>query len=223
MNLTRFAIEHKTLTNFLVSLVFVGGIYSYFQLGQLEDPDFTVKTAVIITPYPGATPKEVELEVTDRIETAIQEMPELRYLTSISRAGLSIIKMEMKEEISADRLPQVWDEMRRKVGDIVPTLPPGVLKPDILDDFSFVFGFVLAVTGDGYTYGSRSGGIYSYFQLGQLEDPDFTVKTAVIITAYPGATPKEVELEVTDRIETAIQEMPELLGRSRWSWISPRA
>lgn len=149
MNLTRFAIEHKTLTNFLVSLVFVGGIYSYFQLGQLEDPDFTVKTAVIITPYPGATPKEVELEVTDRIETAIQEMPELRYLTSISRAGLSIIKMEMKEEISADRLPQVWDEMRRKVGDIVPTLPPGVLKPDILDDFSFVFGFVLAVTGDG--------------------------------------------------------------------------
>ena len=95
MNLTRFAIEHKTLTNFLVFLVFVGGIYSYFQLGQLEDPDFTVKTAVIITPYPGATPKEVELEVTDRIETAIQEMPELRYLTSISRAGLSIIKMEM--------------------------------------------------------------------------------------------------------------------------------
>ncbi len=152
MNLTRFAVEHKTLTNFLVFLVVVGGIYSYFALGQLEDPDFTVKTAVVVTQYPGATPKEVELEVTDRIETAIQEMPQLRYLTSFSRFGLSIIKVEMKQEYSAERLPQVWDEMRRKINDIVPQLPPGVLKPDIMDDFSFVFGFVLAVTGDGYTY-----------------------------------------------------------------------
>lgn len=152
MNLPRFAVEHKTLTNFLVFLLVVGGIYSYFTLGQLEDPDFTVKTAVVITQYPGATPKEVELEVTDRIETAIQEMPQLRYLTSWSRAGLSIIKVEMKQEYRAERLPQVWDEMRRKVNDIVPQLPPGVLKPKIMDDFSFVFGFVLAVTGDGYTY-----------------------------------------------------------------------
>ena len=152
MNLTRFAIENKTLTNFLVFLVFVGGIYSYFQLGQLEDPDFTVKIGAIITQYPGATPEEVELEVTDRIETAIQEMPQLRYLTSYSRAGLSIIKVEMQQEYTAERLPQVWDEMRRKIGDITPRFAPGVGKPDIMDDFSFVFGFVLAVTGDGYSY-----------------------------------------------------------------------
>ena len=95
MNLTRFAIENRTLTNFLVFLIVVGGVYSYFQLGQLEDPDFTVKIGAVITQYPGATPEEVELEVTDRIETAIQEMPQLRYLTSYSRAGLSIIKVEM--------------------------------------------------------------------------------------------------------------------------------
>jgi multidrug efflux pump subunit AcrB len=75
MNLTRFAVENKTLTNFVVFLVVVGGLYSYFELGRLEDPDFTVKTSVVITRYPGASPAEVELEVTDRIEQAIQEMP----------------------------------------------------------------------------------------------------------------------------------------------------
>ncbi len=152
MSLPRFAVENSVLTNFIVFLVFVGGIYSYFALGQLEDPDFTVKIGAVITPYPGATPEEVELEVTDRIETAIQEMPQLRYLTSYSKAGLSIIKVEMKQEYSADRLPQVWDEMRKKIRDVTPDLPPGAGKPDIIDDFSFVFGFVLAITGDGYTY-----------------------------------------------------------------------
>ncbi len=152
MNLTRFAIENKTLTRFLVALLVVGGMFSYTQLGQLEDPDFTVKIGAIITQYPGATPEEVELEVTDRIETAIQEMPQLRYLTSYSKAGLSIIKVEMKQEYWADRLPQVWDEMRKKIHDITPHFPPGVGQPDVMDDFSFVFGFVLAVTGDGYTY-----------------------------------------------------------------------
>ncbi len=152
MNLPRFAVERSTLTNFLVVLATVGGIYSYFALGQLEDPDFTVKIGAVITQYPGATPEEVELEVTDRIETAIQEMPQLRYLTSYSRAGLSIIKVEMQQEYWADRLPQVWDEMRKKIRDIIPNLPPGAGEPDVVDDFSFVFGFVLAVTGDGYSY-----------------------------------------------------------------------
>jgi multidrug efflux pump subunit AcrB len=152
MSLTRFAIENKILTNFVVFLLVVGGIYSYFELGRLEDPDFTVKTGAVITQYPGASPAEVELEVTDRIERAIQEMPQLRYLTSYSRAGLSIIKIDMRQEYTAEDLPQIWDEMRKKIRDIVPDFPPGAQNPNIIDDFSFVFGFVLAVTGDGYTY-----------------------------------------------------------------------
>ena len=152
MNLTRFAIEKKTFTNFVVFLLLVGGLISYFSLGRLEDPDFTVKTAVIFTAYPGASPKEVELEVTDRIEKAIQEMPQVRYLYSMSRAGVSIIKVDMKQDFPADALPQVWDEMRKKIRDVMPYMPPGVLHPEIADDFSFVYGFVLAVTGDGYDY-----------------------------------------------------------------------
>ena len=127
MNLTRFAIEHKTLTNFLVFLLVVGGLYAYLTLGRLEDPDFTVKVGVIFTQYPGASPEEVELEVTDRIEQALQEMPQLDTMYSFSRAGLSIIKVDMKQEYWADRLPQVWDEMRKKIRDITPRFPPGVL------------------------------------------------------------------------------------------------
>ncbi|MCZ6651814.1 MAG: efflux RND transporter permease subunit [Planctomycetota bacterium] len=152
MNLPRFAVEHKTLINFVVFLLVVGGFASYFGLGRLEDPDFTIKVGVIITRYPGASPVEVELEVTDRVEQALQEMPELDNIYSFSRAGLSIVRVEMKEEFWADTLPQVWDQMRKKIRDVTPYFPPGVLKPEIIDDFSFVYGFVLAVTGDGYSY-----------------------------------------------------------------------
>ena len=88
MNLTAFALEKKTVTYFAICLIALAGISSFFSLGQLEDPEFTVKTAVITTTYPGATPSEVELEVTDRIELAIQELHEIDYLESFSKAGL---------------------------------------------------------------------------------------------------------------------------------------
>lgn len=152
MNLPATAIERSTFTKFMVFLLVVGGVFSYFQLGRLEDPNFTVKTAVVMTAYPGASPEEVELEVTDRIEKAIQEMPQLDNLYSLSKAGLSIIKVDMKQIYMAERLPQVWDEMRKKIRDIRPQLPLAASPPEILDDFSFVYGFVLAVTGDGYSY-----------------------------------------------------------------------
>ncbi len=152
MSLPQISVEKKTVTYFVLFLILVVGSASYFQLGQLEDPDFTVKTAIVITQYPGASPKEVELEVTDRIETAIQELPQLRFLTSYSHAGLSIVKVEIKQEYWADRLPQVWDQMRSKIRDVRGTLPPGVLTPNVIDDFSFVYGFVLAVTGEGFSY-----------------------------------------------------------------------
>ncbi|UCG73286.1 MAG: efflux RND transporter permease subunit [Chromatiales bacterium] len=152
MNLTSFALEREALANFLVFLIVAGGIFSFFTLGKLEDPDFTVKTGVVITQYPGASPAEVELEVTDRLERAIQEMPQLDTLYSFSKPGLSIIKVDIRPQFTAAMLPQVWDEVRKKVRDATPDLPPGALKPDVVDDFSFVFGFVLAVTGEGYSY-----------------------------------------------------------------------
>ncbi len=152
MNLTSFAIEKRAISYFAVFLVTVTGIGAFFSLGQLEDPEFTVKTAVITTSYPGASPEEVELEVTDRIELAIQEMPQIDYLESFSRAGLSLIDVNIKEEYWSDRLPQVWDELRRKVRNVETSLPPGAGRPGISDDFGDVFGFQLAVVGDGYSY-----------------------------------------------------------------------
>jgi multidrug efflux pump subunit AcrB len=152
MNITDAAIQNRTVTYFAAFLLFAAGIASYFSLGQLEDPDFTVKVGLVITLYPGASPEEVELEVTNQIELAIQEMPQLDRMESWSRAGLSIVKVWIKQEFWADRLPQVWDEMRKKIRDIGSSLPPGVASPNVIDDFSFVYGFVLAATGDGLSY-----------------------------------------------------------------------
>ena len=152
MNLTKFAIENKALSYFVALLIFLGGIGSFFTLGQLEDPDFTIKKGVVVTRYPGASPEEVELEVTDRIEMAIQELPQLYHLYSISRAGVSMVKVEIKKNYWSDTLPQVWDELRKKIRDVTPELPPGAGKPDVSDDFNFVYGFVLGLTGDGFSY-----------------------------------------------------------------------
>ena len=152
MNLTALSIEKRAITYFGILLVVVGGIFSFFQLGQLEDPEFSVKTAVITTTYPGAGAEQVELEITDRIETKLQEMVELKNVYSNSRAGLSIIKVDIKSNYWSDQLPQVWDVLRKKVADVEPTLPPGAGKPNVGDDFGYVFGFLFAVSSDGFSY-----------------------------------------------------------------------
>lgn len=152
MSLTSLAIEKKNVTYFITFLLVAGGIAGFFQLGQLEDPEFTVKTAVITTFYPGASPTEVELEVTDRIEQAIQQMSQLKNVYSWSRAGVSIIKVDIKDEYWSDRLPQVWDELRKKIRNIRALLPPGASTPYVSDDFSEVYGFMLAITGEGFSY-----------------------------------------------------------------------
>lgn len=152
MNLAALALEKRPITYFAIFLVLAGGVFSYFQLGQLEDPEFSVKTALVTVAYPGASAEQVELEVTDRIETKLQEMVELKNVYSNSRPGLAIIKVDIKNEYWSDRLPQVWDVLRKKIADIEPTLPPGVGKPKVFDDYGFVFGFLLAISSDGYSY-----------------------------------------------------------------------
>ena len=152
MNLTVFAIKNKTTSYFIAGLLFLAGIAAFNSFGQLEDPDFSVKTAVVITPYVGASAREVELEVTDLLEKAIQEMPQLDYVESDSRAGLSTIKVNIKPEYWAEKLPQIWDELRRKVEDSLIYLPPGAGPPIVNDSFGDVYGHLLAITGDGFSY-----------------------------------------------------------------------
>ncbi len=151
MNLAKIAIEKKVVTYFVTFMMLLAGVASFFALGQLEDPEFTIKTALVVTSYPGASPTEVELEITDRIELALQELSAIDYVESFSSPGLSTVAIEINSAYWADRLPQVWDELRRKIRDIEADLPPGAGRPVISDDLGDVFGMVLALTGDGYT------------------------------------------------------------------------
>ncbi|WP_039984449.1 efflux RND transporter permease subunit [Vibrio owensii] len=139
--------------SWMVSLIFlIGGVFSFFELGRLEDPAFTIKDAQVVTSYPGATPQQVEEEVTYPIEKAIQQLTYVDEVNSISSRGLSQITVSMKNNYGPDDLPQIWDELRRKVNDLKGSLPPGANDPTVIDDFGDVYGILLAVTGDGYSY-----------------------------------------------------------------------
>ena len=152
MSLTAGAIEKKTVSYFAFVLIFVAGIASFFNLGQLEDPDFTIKTASITTMYPGANAEEVELEVTDKIELAIQHMKQVDFIESSSEAGISVIKVDIIPSFKTYEVPQIWDELRRKIREVEAYLPIGAGRPIVNDDYSDVYGHLLALTGDGYSY-----------------------------------------------------------------------
>jgi len=152
MNLSKAALDYKPITYFSIFLLLVVGILAYFNLGQLEDPEFSVKTAAITVNYPGATAEQVELEIIDLIETQIQEMTQLKHIYSMARPGQALIKVDLKSHYRAHELPQIWDVLRKKISDVEHRLPPGASKPVVGDDFGFVFGFLLGVTADGYSY-----------------------------------------------------------------------
>ncbi|EPE2694616.1 efflux RND transporter permease subunit VmeI [Vibrio alginolyticus] len=147
-----YFIRNRVISWMFALIFLIGGIAAFFGLGRLEDPAFTIKDAMVVTSYPGATPQQVEEEVTYPIEKAIQQLTYVDEVNSISSRGLSQITVTMKNNYGPDDLPQIWDELRRKVNDLKGTLPPGVNEPQVIDDFGDVYGILLAVTGDGYSY-----------------------------------------------------------------------
>ena len=151
MSLQQSAIDNGTVTWFAAFLILVGGLTAFFSLGQLEDPEFTIKTGIVSTSYPGASPTEVEEEVTEAIELELQKLKELNSLESFSRAGHSRIKVNIKASFGSDELPQIWDKVRSRAEAAALRLPPGAADPVVIDDFGDVFGLVLALTGDGFT------------------------------------------------------------------------
>ncbi|MGI9324865.1 MAG: efflux RND transporter permease subunit, partial [Pseudomonadales bacterium] len=152
MKLTEYCIDHPTTTLVLTALLIVGGLVSYTNMGRLEDPAFTIKDALVITPYPGASAAEVEEEVTNEIEIALQKLGQLKEIKSRSSRGMSIVTATMKDNYDQSLLPQVWDELRRKVGDAQRNLPPGAGTPYVNDDFGDVYGVFVAVYGSEYSY-----------------------------------------------------------------------
>ncbi len=152
MKITQFCIENRVTTLVLTVVLVIGGIISYGSMGRLEDPEFTIKDALIITPYPGASAAEVEEEVSDVIETAVQKLKQLLEVESRSTRGLSIVTATIKDRFDKETLPQVWDELRRKVNDAQRELPPGAGPSIVNDDFGDVYGVCFALYGEGYSY-----------------------------------------------------------------------
>ncbi len=151
MNIAEASIRNKTVTLVFAALMVVLGIWSYKNLPRLEDPEFTIKDALIITPYPGASAEEVEKEVTDVIELAAQQLGQLDKVVSRSERGRSTVTVTIRDQYDSESLPQVWDELRRKVSDARRHLPPGAGPSLVLDDFGDVFGIFFALTGPEFS------------------------------------------------------------------------
>jgi multidrug efflux pump subunit AcrB len=152
MNLADFSLRNRTTTMVLTMVLLVAGIVSFGDLARLEDPEFTIKEALVITPYPGATAAEVEEEVSDKIEQAVQQLGQLKEVESKSDRGLSTVTVRIKDKYDKFALPQVWDELRRKVSDVQGQLPPGAGPSIVNDDYGDVFGVFVAIYGDEYSY-----------------------------------------------------------------------
>ena len=149
-NLSEWALRHRTLVAYLIVVLMLAGVISYLRLGRAEDPDFTFKAMVVRTLWPGATAHEVELQVTERIEKRLQDVPWVDVVRSQTRAGDSLITILLKDYTPKKEVPEAWYQVRKKIGDIRNTLPQGVVGPYFNDEFGDTFISIFALTGDGF-------------------------------------------------------------------------
>ena len=148
MDLTRAAIQNNRVTAVVLAVILAAGASAYRTMSRAEDPGFTVRSAQVLTVFPGASPERIEQLVTDPIEKAIQELPQIDSITSTSKTGVSIIMANVRDEF--DDMRPIWDGLRRKVEGV--ELPEGVVPPRINDEFGDVFGIIVTLTGDGFSY-----------------------------------------------------------------------
>ncbi|MEM6609381.1 MAG: efflux RND transporter permease subunit [Pseudomonadota bacterium] len=149
MSVARLAIDRPLLTWLFILFCLFGGYWGFNAMGRLEDPAFTIKTAIIITNYPGASAEEVAREVSEPLETAIQGISEVDEVSSINRPGVSRITVDVEDIYGGDELPDIWTELRAEVEDTAETLPAGVQTPIVNDSFGDVFGIYYAITAEG--------------------------------------------------------------------------
>ncbi|MFT6133426.1 MAG: multidrug efflux pump subunit AcrB, partial [Shewanella sp.] len=191
MNVAEYSIHHKVISWMFAFLLLIGGSVAFTGLGQLEFPEFTIKQALVITAYPGASPEQVEEEVTLPLEDALQQLDGIKHITSINSAGLSQIQVEIKDSYDKHRLPQVWDEVRRKVNDTTGRLPPGTAKPQVIDDFGDVYGILLNLSGNDFS--NRELSNYS----------DYLRRELVLV---PGVKKVSVVGDVTEQVVIEISQ-----------------
>jgi len=150
MDIAQYFIKNKTSSWLVTLLLLIGGISAFLQIGKLEDPAFTIKQAVITVSYPGASPIQVEEEVTLALEQAVQRLPYIDNVKSISSAGFALVEVNVKSKFRSEQIPQIWDELRRRVKDAQMSFPPGASEPVVSDDFGDVFGILFSITGQGF-------------------------------------------------------------------------
>ncbi|WP_420993885.1 efflux RND transporter permease subunit [Cupriavidus sp. 30B13] len=151
-NLSRWALEHQPLTRYLLVVLLLGGLFAYFQLGQDEDPPFTFRVMVVQAYWPGATAEQIAVQVTDKIERQLQEVPYADKIRSFSKPGETTVIFQLKDTSPARDTAQIWYTVRKKVGDIAQTLPAGVRGPYFNDEFGDVYGSIYALRADGFNY-----------------------------------------------------------------------
>lgn len=151
-NLSRWALEHQPLTRYLLVVLLIGGMLAFFQLGQDEDPPFTFRAMVVRAVWPGATAEQIAVQVTDKIEKALQEVPYADKIRSYSKSGETLIIFQLKDTSPAKDINQVWYTVRKKVGDLAGTFPAGVRGPFFNDEFGDVYGSIYALSSDGFSY-----------------------------------------------------------------------
>ena len=155
LNLSQWALDHQAFTRYLMIVLMLLGIAAYFQLGQDEDPPFTFRAMVVRAYWPGATAQEVSEQVADRIEKTLQEVPYADKIRSYSKPGETLILFQVRDNSPAAEIQQIWYTVRKKVGDMRPTLPQGVVGPFFNDEFGDVFGVIYALQGEGFSPAER--------------------------------------------------------------------
>ena len=151
VNISRWALQHPALTRYLMVVLMVLGVAAYFQLGQDEDPPFTFRAMVVQAYWPGATAQQMAEQVTDKIERALQEVPQSDTVRSYTKPGESLTTLELKDSAPPKDVPNSWYQVRKKVGDLRATLPAGVIGPFFNDDFGDVYGSIFALSADGFS------------------------------------------------------------------------
>lgn len=153
MNLTQIALENNRVTIVVLLVVLVLGLIGYQTIPRDSMPPYTIRVASVVTSFPGAGPERVEALITSKIEEVAQELPELKTVTSESRTGLSVVSVQLKQEVPPEELQAVWDRLRRKIETIRSDLPEGIRGPEVKDDgVGVVYGIVIGLTGDGFTF-----------------------------------------------------------------------
>ncbi|MBQ4494672.1 MAG: efflux RND transporter permease subunit, partial [Selenomonadaceae bacterium] len=151
-NLTELSLNNRPLVWYFIIVAFVGGIFSYFSLGRMEDPKFVIREMIVAAYWPGATADEMQEQVTDKLEKKLQDIPNLDNLRSETRPGSTVIYIELDNKLATDQIRPMWRDVRNFCADIKGDLPEGVMGPFFNDTYDEVFGSVYALTGDGFSY-----------------------------------------------------------------------